>query len=75
MTDTDKTTGNGKITPADIEAKFRQIQGEVDTVAEDGKQKAAAIGGVVAVLLLVLIFFLGQRSGKRKSTVLEVRRL
>lgn len=69
------TDATDKISPADIEAKFRDIQGQVDTVAEDGKKKAAIAGGLGAVLLLLLIYLIGRRSGKRKSTVLEIRRL
>ena len=54
------------ITPADIEAKMRDIQGQVDTVAEDGKKKRSA---VVAILLLLIIYTLGRNAGKKKSTV------
>lgn len=64
-----------KISPADIEAKLRDVQGQIETVADDSKKKAAVGGSVVAVIILMLIYILGQRSGKRKSTVLEIRRL
>ena len=68
-------TDTTKITPADIETKFREIQGQVDTVAEDGKKKAAIGGSVVAILLLLIIYTLGRNAGKKKSTVVEIRRL
>ncbi len=64
-----------KISPADIEAKFRDVQGQVDTVAEDSKKPMILGGVVVSVLLVVLIYVLGQRAGRRKSTVLEIRRI
>ncbi|MDH3293024.1 MAG: hypothetical protein OER95_01730 [Acidimicrobiia bacterium] len=67
-----ETTG---ITPADIEAKFRDIQGQVDVVAEDSKKKLALVGGVVGVILLLLIYILGRKAGKKQSSVLEIRRL
>jgi hypothetical protein len=63
------------ITPADIEQKFRSIQGEIETVSNDSKkmlQMAAAAG---AVVIVAVIYFMGRRSGKRNSTVLEIRRL
>lgn len=63
------------ITPADIEAKFRDIQGQIDVVAEDGKKKFVIIGTAGAVVLLLVMYVLGRRAGKRKSTVLEIRRL
>lgn len=68
-------TETATITPADIEAKFRDIQGQVDNVTEDGKKKAIVGGSVLAVLLLLLIYTLGRKAGKRKSTVIEIRRL
>ena len=70
-----KSRATQKISPADIEAKFRDIQGQVDSVAEDGKKKAAIAGTIGAVLLLLVIYLMGRRSGVRRSTVLEIRRL
>lgn len=63
------------ITPSDIEQKFRSIQGEIETVSTDSKKiiQMAAAGG--AILIVAVIFFMGRRSGKRDSTVLEIRRL
>ncbi len=68
-------TETAGITPADIEAKFRDIQGQVDVVAEDSKKKLAIVGVAGGVLLLVVVYILGRRAGKRKSSVLEIRRL
>ncbi len=64
-----------KITPADLESKFREVQGQVDTVADDSK-RAVQVGGIIAaVLLIVLMYGLGRRAGSRKSTVVQIRRL
>ncbi|MDH4276682.1 MAG: hypothetical protein OEW83_01225 [Acidimicrobiia bacterium] len=68
-------TETAGITPADIEAKFRDIQGQVDVVAEDGKKKMALAGGVIGVILLLLIYIMGRKAGKKQSSVLEIRRL
>lgn len=68
-------TETAGITPADIEAKFRDIQGQVDVVAEDGKKKMALAGGVIGVILLLIIYIMGRRAGKKQSSVLEIRRL
>lgn len=64
-----------KITPADIEAKLRNVQGQVDAVKEDSKKKMGLIGGGIAALLLLVIYLMGRKAGKKKSTVLEIRRL
>jgi len=63
------------INPQDIEQKFRSIQGEVETVSTDSKKIIQIAAGVGAVITLALIYFVGRRSGKRNSTVLEIRRL
>jgi hypothetical protein len=63
------------VTRYDIEAKFRQLQGEVDTTAESAKSYVL-IGGIAgAILLLLVVYILGRRTGRKKNTVLEIRRL
>ena len=65
----------GQIEPGDIQAKLREIQGDVDQTVERNKPVAtyAAVGG--AVLLVVLAFVLGRRRGRHKATWVEIRRL
>jgi uncharacterized membrane protein YdcZ (DUF606 family) len=63
------------VTRHDIEAKFRQLQGEVETTAESARSYAL-IGGIAGAILIVLIVFLfGRRTGRKKSTVVEIHRL
>jgi hypothetical protein len=63
-----------RISRDDIESKFRELQGEVDTVGDDVRSWAATAGAVLAVLVVLLAFFLGMRRGKRTKTVVEIRR-
>lgn len=63
-----------KISPADIEAKLREIQGEVDETAESAKGMVVAVGAAVAVGAIIVIFLLGKKRGGRKNTIVEVRR-
>ena len=58
----------------DLEAKLREIQEVIDETAEGAKNVgvAAAIG--VAVLLLV-VYLMGRRKGKKGSARVEVYRL
>ena len=73
---TDQTaTRNGRITRADIEAKLRQMRGEVDKTAEAAKVPIMAIAGGVAAAVVVVAFLLGKRRGRRRSTVVEIRRV
>lgn len=63
------------ITRTDLEAKFREIQDDVQGKVVDKKDtmKMVAIAGGVVVLLL--FYVLGRRSGKKKTTIVEIRRV
>jgi hypothetical protein len=64
-----------KITRDDIEAKLRELQGDVSERAEAAKVPAVAIAVGVAVVTIAAAYFLGRRKGKRRQTVLEIRRI
>lgn len=59
----------------DIEAKFREIKGDLEETAESAKGMAITIGAVVVVVVVLGAFLLGRRRGRKKTTMIEVRRL
>jgi hypothetical protein len=63
------------VTKADIEAKLREIKGDVDEDVAEAKPivEMVAIGGVI--LLILLAYLLGRRKGKKKTAVIEIRRV
>lgn len=69
------TSAAKPIRPEDIEAKFRELQGEVDIVTDDVRSYAATVGAVVVVVVVVAAFWLGRRRGKKTRTVVEIRRI
>ena len=69
------TGPGGTITPEDIKARVESLAGGVEGQVQ-GKVpllKYVAIGG--AVVLVLAVFMLGRRSGRRRSTVVEIRRV
>lgn len=66
---------SGNVTKQDIENKFRELQSNLTSAAEGAKDKAIVAGAFALVLLVFLSFLLGRRSGKKKSTIVEIRRL
>jgi hypothetical protein len=69
------TTTGKKVTRDDIEAKLRELQGEVDQNVERAKVPAIAIAvGVVAVTIVAAYWF-GKRKGKKRQMVLEIKRI
>ncbi|MGY6499584.1 MAG: hypothetical protein ACXIVQ_01600 [Acidimicrobiales bacterium] len=63
------------ITRDDIEAKFRSLQADVDDTVEQSVGVAVIAGVAVAVGLLGLAFLIGSRRGKKRTTVVEIRRV
>lgn len=63
------------VTRDSIEAKLRQIKGEVDTSATAAKPVALMVGVAVAVAVVGLAYVMGRRKGKKKTTLVEVRRV
>jgi hypothetical protein len=64
-----------KITRGDIENKLREMRGDVEETAQEAKTPILAIAGGVAVAIVVVAFLLGKRRGRRRSTVVEIRRV
>ena len=63
------------VTRRDIEAKLREIRGEVDTAATAAKPVGLAVAAAAAVAVLAAAYLLGRRRGRRKSTWVEIRRV
>lgn len=63
-----------KITRDDLEAKFRELGGDVDEKAEEAKSTAIAVGAVIAAAVVLGVFLYGRRKGRKATTIVEVRR-
>ena len=64
-----------KITRDDIEAKLQELRGEVDQRAEAAKVPAIAVAIGIAILTIAAAYLLGRRKGKKRQTILEIRRI
>ena len=63
------------ISRSDIENKLRALQGDVQDKVEDRRSTLLAVAGVIGVVLVVTFYLLGRRSGRRRSTLVEIRRV
>ncbi len=64
-----------RITRDDLEQRFSALQGDLKGKVASRKQTLVTGAGVIAVVLLLIVFLLGKRSGKRKTTLVEIRRV
>ncbi|MEZ5216810.1 MAG: hypothetical protein R2715_09545 [Ilumatobacteraceae bacterium] len=64
-----------KITREQLESTLAGLQGGLEGTVNDKKKSVAIAGGVVALLVLLLVFTVGKRAGKKKTTIVEIRRV
>ena len=65
---------NPRITRDDIESRFREIQGDVIAAEDEARTSLASVVVVAGVVIVVIAFVLGSRRGRKRRTVVEVRR-
>jgi hypothetical protein len=75
-----KPTTNGHrqrspITRDDIEAKLRDLTGDVSSTVETARGIGVAVAVGAGVLFVVSAYWLGRRKGRKRRTVLEIRRI
>lgn len=75
MTVTTKVGEGATVSRNDIESKLREIRGEVDAVGESSRSLVLVVGVSAAVAVVAVAYLLGRRKGKRRTTVVEVRRI
>ena len=75
MAKTSEPQPQPKITPEDLRDKLQSFQGDVQGKVDDQKMSIATVAGGAGMVLMILMFLLGKRSGKKKSAVVEIRRV
>lgn len=63
------------ITRNHLESKLRELEGEVRDTKESAAATLLTVGAVVAVGVIAIAFLAGRRKGKKRTTVVEVRRI
>ena len=63
------------ITRDDIEAKLRELQGDVQAGADGVKALVPIVVAVGVVVVVGVAFLLGRRRGRLKTTIVEIRRV
>lgn len=69
------TEPEAKITPQDLENKLKSLQGDIKEKVDDQKTSIAGVAAGAGVVIMLIMFFLGKRAGKKRSTVVEIRRI
>jgi hypothetical protein len=72
---TQATADRGRITRDDIESKLRELRGEVEDVGNASKVYVLAAGVIGLTAVVAGAYLLGRRKGKKRATVVEIRRV
>jgi hypothetical protein len=68
-------TNAAPITRDDIEAKFREIQGEVEEASGAARNYVLIAGVAIGVAVAAAAFYFGRRRGTMAKTIVEIRRV
>ena len=64
-----------RITRDDLQAAFDGVLGEGESAVRAAAPQAAVVGGAAALALVALAYLAGRRRGRKRTAVLEVRRI
>jgi hypothetical protein len=64
-----------RITREDIEQSLRAIQTGVEGKVRSKRTRIIQGASLGVVLLVVLVFVLGRRAGRKRTTIVEIRRV
>jgi hypothetical protein len=63
-----------KISRNDLEQKFKALQDDIQGTTERNKTSIATYAAIVGGAVVILAFAFGRRSGRKRRSVLEIRR-
>lgn len=68
------TQSNPKITRADLEGKFKALQDDIQGTTDRNKSTIATYAAIAGGVVVILAYAFGRRSGRKRRSVLEIRR-
>jgi hypothetical protein len=63
------------VTRDDLQRGFAGVQRSFQRQVEDRKSTIVSVVAGIGAVVVVIVFLLGRRSGKKKSTFVEIRRV
>ena len=68
------TPSEPRISRADLEGKFKALQDDIQGTADRNKTTITTYVAIAGGVVVILAFAFGRRSGKKRRSVLEIRR-
>ncbi|HEY1740635.1 MAG TPA: hypothetical protein VGI86_18115 [Acidimicrobiia bacterium] len=74
-TDARRPGDKSRITRDDLESKLREIAGPVEDNVERAQSMSVAVGVAIGAALVITAYFFGRRRGRKRTPVIEIRRI
>jgi hypothetical protein len=71
----DEAAAKKPVTAEDIESALRSFGGDTTETVNELRGKIIAVAASVGVGIILITFWLGRARGKKKTTVVEIRRV
>jgi len=68
-------TNGRRISRDDLEAAFNRVLGEGESTAESAERPVLVVAAAVVVGVVALAYLAGKRRGRKRSTIIELRRI
>lgn len=69
------TVPERRITRDDIQAKLEELRGEVDEGVEAARNVTKVVAVVAVGVIVAAAFLYGRRRGRKRQTIVEIRRV
>ncbi len=66
---------NEPISRDDLRSSFQSFKDDIDRSADEAASKAVPVLMIGGVILVIVVFMIGRRVGRTKSTIVEIRRI
>jgi len=64
-----------RISRDDLKSSFQSFKDDIDQSADEAAAKAVPLAAITGVIFVIVVFLIGRRVGRTKSTVVEIRRI
>ena len=64
-----------KITKEDLEAKLREIHGDVNKAVDVARPALSVAAVAVGVVVIAITFAIGMKMGRKKNAIIEIKRI
>jgi hypothetical protein len=75
MTSVARHASDERVTPEDIRAKLKEIDGSFQSTAKAAAPVGLAVGAAALLGVVLLAYTFGKRRGRKRRTVVEIRRI